>query len=227
MHHKQRNICFQRRSKINRKKLRIILCTTLTIVLLFTLCSCSSGIPEVPDQLIRDVVDSKYAHKDYHYTAEHNMDNSTHIDTITIKVVVPREYCNEHIIATCKYRYNKSNDTWDIYGDTTWKNDRLEYLAHKFTTIWDGNFKNSGGSYNANITSVDFEKGTITGRFSASYSYISLGGSRHSYTLEAEGTYPIEEDYDGYWLKITQSGCTFTFLLSPHYGFTGIVAKAI
>lgn len=227
MHHKKCKIYFPTYNNIDQKKLRIVFCPALIIVLLFSLCCCSPSMSGVPDQLIRDVVESKYANRDYHYTAEHDMDNSTHIDTVTIKVVVTKEYCNEHMIASCKYRYNKSNDTWDIYGDTSWKTDRLEYLAHKYTTIWDGNFKNSGGSYNANITSVDFEKGTITGRFSASYSSISLGGSRHSYTLEAEGTYPIEEDYDGYWLKITQSGCRFTFLLSPNYGFYGIVARAI
>ena len=238
MHHKQSNI--------NQKQLRIILCTALTIALLFTLCSCSSGSSnapnhsssssespihspnssEVPEQLIKDVIDNKYGNNDYYYTAEHHMDNSTHIDTVTVEVVVTWQYHKEHIIGTCKYRYNKSNDTWDIYAEPTWKTDRLEYLAHKYTTVWNGNFKNSGGSYNANITSVDFEKGTITGRFSASYTSLSLGGSQHKYTLDAEGTYPLEKDNEGYRLSITQSGCTYSFLLDPYYGFLGIVARS-
>lgn len=256
MHHKKSNIFFPRCSNINQKKLRIILCTALTIVLLFTLCSCSSGSSqtpnhspnssenpvhspsssenpvhspnssEVPEQLIKDVIDNEYGNKDYFYTAEHNMDNSTHIDTVTIEVVVIRQYHEEYIIGTCKYRYNKSNDTWDIHNQPTWKTDRIEYLAHKFTKTWDGNFQNSGGSYTANITSVDFTKGTITGRFSGSYTSLSLGGSQHKYTLDAEGTYPLEKDNEGYRLRITQSGCTYSFLLDPYYGFLGIVAMS-
>lgn len=246
MQHKKSNILFPRCSNINQKKLRIILCTALTMALLFTLCSCSSGSSktpnhspnssenpvhspnssEVPEQLIKDVIDNKYGNKDYYYTAEHHMDNSTHIDTVTIEVIVTREYHKEHTTGTCKYRYNKSNDTWDIYAEPTWKTDRIEYLAHKYTTIWNGNFKNSGGSYNANITSVDFEGRTITGRFSAEYASLSLGGGRHTYTLNAEGTYSLEETNDGYRLNISQSGCTFSFLLDPYYGFLGIVARS-
>lgn len=236
MHYKKTISFPPQYSNIQLRKIRSLLCSALTIVLLFILCSCGSGSSntpnhspgssEVPEQLIKDIVDYKYGRKDYYYTAEHNVDNSTHIDTVTIKVVINQQYHKEHITGTCKYRYNKSNDTWDIYNQPVWKTEHMEYLAHKFTTTWDGKFKNSGGSYNANITSVDFENGTITGRFSASYTSMSLSGSQHLHTLEAEGTYTIEEDIDGYRLRITQSGYTFTFSLGT-FGFSGIVVRAI
>ena len=237
MHHKKTIFSQPRYSNLRPKKLRIFLCSVLTVVLLLSLCSCasdgsqvskrSSRNSEVPEQLIKDVIDSKYGHKDYNYTADHHMDNSTHIDTVTIKVVVTQQYHKEHVIGTCKYRYNKSNDTWDIYNQPSWKTDRIEYLAQKFTKTWNGNFKNSGGSYTAKITSINFEKGTITGSFSASYTSLSLGGSQHKYTLDAQGTYPLKGGGStGYSLEITQSGCTYYFLLDPYYGFLGIVAKS-
>lgn len=193
----------------------------LVISFLFSFCACSVNSTAVPEQLIKNDVNEKFGDADFYYSTTHNMDKSTYIDTVTVEVVVTRKYYQEYIVGTCKYRYDKSNDTWDNYGDPKWESDRVEYLAHKYSGKWEGSFKN-GGTYLVDISSVDFEKREVTGSFSATKTSISLGGSKHTYELDASGTYNVSEENDGYELEITQSGYTFVFKLSKYYGVQGV-----
>lgn len=195
----------------------------LLIVLLST--NASRGNSGVPEQLVRDDIEDKFGSADISYSISHDMDKSTKIDTVTIKVTRTKKYCKEHIVGVCKYRYNKSDDVWDSYGKKQWETERIEYIESAFETKWEGNFKR-GGSYSVKITSVDFESGTAAGTFTASYTTLSLGGSQREYKLNVTGRYSIQEDSDGYLLEITESRCTYVFLFHPYYGFYGVNARA-
>ena len=212
-------------SRFKKKWLAPIIACLLIVALIIVLLPTTDSNSGVPEAIVKDDLDKKFGSAKIRYSISHNMDESTKIDTVTVKVTITRTYCKEHMIGTCKYRYSKSNDTWDAYGTQQWKTDRLEYLESAYTKKWDGNFKN-GGTYSINITAVDFSNKKITGTFTGSKQTISMGGSRHTYTLDASGTFSITEDSEGYMLRITQSRCTFVFQLNRYYGVIGISASA-
>lgn len=210
--------------KFNKKYLAIIFGCLLVAILIIALLPVTTSKSGVPEALVKDDLDKKFGSAKISYSISHNMDASTNIDTVTVKVTTTKTYCKEHLIGTCKYRYNKSDDTWDAYGKQQWKTSRVEYLVSAYTKKWDGNFKN-GGSYSIKITDIDFSDEKITGTFTGSKQTISLGGSQHTYTLDASGTYSITKSSDGYMLRITQSRCTFVFQLNPYYGVIGVSAS--
>lgn len=195
-------------------------CVLLVLVVIILVFAGGAGSSGVPDQLVQYTVEDRF--KEYeNYSVSHDVDNSTHIDTVTVEVSVKSEYCREYYICTAKYQYNKSNDTWSSFEAPRWDRDRTEYIAYEYIGDWEGAFK-VGGTFSASITSVDFDNQTITGSFTAHKSGITLGGSRIDYDLDASGTYGIYEEVDGYELKITQDGYTFVFQLSKYYGVLGI-----
>lgn len=179
------------------------------------MASCSAN-HYVPTQLVYRDVEKYFSDYDIMFnTVSHNYDAETHIDTVEVNVSLLWEYSTDNMTVTAMYRYNKSNDTWDLYDSIKYRDKTREYRESAYIGHWEGYF-NITGKYDVYITDVDFERMTITGTFNA---------SANSYSLKTElavtGEFSIEGDSD-YLVRINNQAYTFTFRLDPHYGFKGV-----
>lgn len=171
----------------------------------------------VPNQLVLQDIQDKFRGRDVIFSdIEHEFDDDTYIDTVKTVVMEREEYYTDYLTATAMYRYNKSNDTWDLYKDFKYSDKRREYKSTAFIGHWEGYFKNTG-RYDVNISAVDFDKNTITGSFRVSaYDYYGAG----DVDLFVEGEYKMEAG-SYYSVSIEESGYTLTFKLDE-YGFHGV-----
>lgn len=198
----------------------------LLIVLALSMSACRSGASGVPVQLIEDDIGAEFDLSEISYSFEHNMDNKTQIDTVTVEVVETETYCKQYYTGICTYQYDRVRDIWYCYDTPEWEWDRTEYLPHMYKGVWEGEFEKQGGAYYLDIENVNFDNGTITGYFSAYVTETRMGGGRITYELEASGTYDIYEEYSGYRLEIMQDRATFVFELHPYWGARGVAVKS-
>lgn len=93
------------------------------------------------------------------------------------------------------------------YSQETERPDTSPYLGN-----WEGYFKNTSGSYNLEITGIDFENETITGSFSAEARVMNAAGGLKDISLNAEGEYSFTKRNAGYYeLCISESGYCYVF----------------
>ncbi len=184
----------------------------LVVAILFSLSACANNKSSVPDQLIESHIKSEFDGTDYAYVMSHSMDKSTHIDTVTVETVVTGEYYSEYHVGVIQYRYNRANDTWDLYGFPDWRHIKTDYFDYG----WDGHceFPCDDDMYTVNISTINFEELTVTGTF---WARNYLGDELRS-ELNTSGTYELKEDRGTYWFKIIQSGYVYKFMYTKDSG---------
>ncbi len=163
--------------------------------LLCMLCACAAAGTAVPDQLIMEVVEESF--ENAQIRTEHDMDDETHIDTVDVEVTSIGEFGEEYYVGVCAFKYHKSDDTWEYEGDEPeWEYIGFELVEEKFIGEFDSGLK-TGGIFNADITSIDFENCTVTGNFYArEINYIG------DCLVDESGTFEIVKHGSYYTLEI-------------------------
>lgn len=193
-----------------------LLVNILLICILSTFCACTSERKGVPDDIVQLEIANEFDYGDYTTDIHHQVDTSTHLDYIEVNVKLNGEYCIEHYTGNAVYRYNKANDYWDISSSFDWEHIKREYKPSAYIGIYDDTDYSYGPEFNLNITSIDFDKREITGKFYVKESKLFLGGYRETAELDVNGTYPFSMDSDGFDLKIKDSNYEFRFSFNQY-----------
>ena len=188
----------------------------LFVCILFSFCACSSEQKGVPDDVVQLEIANEFDNGNYTTDIRHKVDTSTHLDYVEVDIKFHGDYCIEHYTGNAEYRYNKANDYWDIYSSFDWEHVKREYKPSAYIGIYDGTDFSSGAEYNLNITSIDFEKREITGKFHVKESKLFLGGYSEIAELDVNGTYPFSIDSDGFDLKIEDSNYVYRFSFNQY-----------
>lgn len=185
--------------------MRRLLSGFLLVCILFSFCACMSESKGVPNDVVQIEIANRFENNDYVTDIHHQVDTSTHLDYVDVDIMILGDYCIEHYTGNAQYRYNKSNDYWDIYSSFDWEHTKREYKPSAYIGFYDGTDYSSGAEYNINITAIDFDNRNITGSFYIKESKMYISGYRETIELDVNGTYPISMDSDGFYLKIKDS----------------------
>ena len=198
-----------------------ILTLLLSVVIIFCLCGCSAEKKGVPDVIVEDVISNEFGRRAGEVEIYHSVDTSTHIDNVSVDVRVANEsenriYSYDLYAGSGDYRYNKANDTWDLYNDFDWDRVATEYNPSGYIREYEGLDYWGNVWYTVNITDIDFVNEEITGDFYVTDSILYLSGQQEKITLNTSGTYDLDMEYDGFRLTIIDDEFRYTFSFSKY-----------
>lgn len=193
---------------------------TLAFILALCLClgliACSENgstktdkkINGVPDQYLKmDIEDYIYEEKidtEYTFTATHNYDKSSAVDSVAITLDFKYEFGKESFVGTCNYRYDSAANNWSRIGDVRWS-DAAEELSeqayekkHSGTTL--------GLQWNVDIRDLDLQNGTIT----CDIELINSSGA----VYRTDGFYTYQFERGSFDIDVL--GTTYTVYLGVH-----------
>lgn len=177
--------------------------------------SSSVGVPE--SLVVRDLSLNGYDS----YTITHDYDPNSHTDYLTVDAVESDEFYDKCYSWTCAYQYDRMSDLWSIYREPSGGEQGLKLIPERFIRSFEGTSETYGASYSVNITSIDFERETVTGTFSASgQDYVGPHGKGHyeDYSLNRSGEFYLDGYAKGYYhVTFEDSDYTFVFMVF-YYG---------
>lgn len=189
---------------------------TVMTLLLTSLSACSNGngintdnkSKVVPNQYLKmDIEDFVYEEgidAVYTFSATHNYEKSSAVDSVIITLEFKYEFGIESYVGTCNYQFDKSANNWSRMGNVRW-DDGTEKLSeqayenkHSGTTI--------GLQWNVDISDLNLQNNTIT----CDIELINSSGA--VYRTDGFYTYPFENGS----FDIDVLGTTYTIYLGVH-----------
>ena len=152
---------------------------------LFT--ACGSPDKKVPDSylvsyLTRRCEEEGEEASDLTFSAKHDYDPSSHIDTVLVTMSEKGHYGTRSFRLEVKYQYNRSSDLWSLFAESEWPDEYVytfnNNILGEYDFYVDGDrYTNYYGDVTVNIKSVDSD------------------GIKAEYSVDGDAYY---NDYRGY-----------------------------
>lgn len=196
----------------------------LTFIVCSLLLSACGGEASVPDKYIdyavQDFLNSKYSpaekgYESYKVSTSHNLNKSAHTDEVnaTLRIIYP---CGEVIFqGNQRYQYSKSDDNWSEMDFWHWDETSRTIDTKSITRTW------TGGYYELDIETVNFDAGTVTCKYSISSTEGSpwTKGGTSEVTYTGHDTFSLKEALGGdYRFIIDEADESFYVELSVERG---------
>lgn len=186
--------------------MRRLLVGVLLVCIIFSFGACKSEPKGVPDQYLKmDIEDFIYEEAidaEYSFTAIHDYDASSAVDSVVITLDFKYEFGKASFVGCCNYQFDKSANNWSRMGIVRW-DDPMEKLdeqayenIHSGTTI--------GLQWEVDISNLDLQNDTIT----CDIELINSDGA--VYRTDGFYTYPFKNGS----FDIDVLGTTYTVYLS-------------
>ena len=196
----------------------------ILVSICITFASCSTGEADgVPDAALHDTEVYVDFANDCTITdvfVEHNVDTSTHIDSVCLMLHGETEYATLSNIAYLKYQYEKSNDLWHLI-EIEHSSRTIEYKNEAFVDCspWQGEIDNYKSSqpdcyYTFYVDAVDFLDRTITIRYQIDY----VNDQYSDVDITQPVVLPLERYPSGtsYWFYIDEADGIYQFYITPY-----------
>ena len=137
----------------------------LIIFLLVLTISACHKTDQVPDLQLKLLIDNEFygSEAPYTYTATHNYDKQSNIDSVSVAVTQDYPYATFTYTNTFFFQYNRTSDNWIQLSDTGWSDSTAVYKQEKFTgKIKVENYLYDGSYYEININFIDFQTNSLS-----------------------------------------------------------------
>ena len=157
----------------------------LLVIIVCMLSACSPVQTEVPESLVRDLVDmNEYADMGkYTLTITHHPDKETHRDHVDIVISIQTPYAEAVSTCSAVYEYNRSSDLWSLVKCEDWT--RPYYNPNdKLIGTWETSY----GTAEVTFDEITFH---MDGETYGPYDYKASVDSGYAYLEFEDEGYPL------------------------------------
>lgn len=123
------------------RKAKVLIGVLLAILIFGIFTGCGAEGKGVPDTIVFEQVRYQYETLSYYvlspsYQISHNVDKTTHIDTVTVQMLARGEYGTETDTIYLQYQYNRASDLWTLIAEGEWEKE-LKLDQEALIGIWE------------------------------------------------------------------------------------------